>query len=391
VTDALATPPNERSQEQWEILGRHLLRERTAAELAALPKPTTVYAVGRDFLPDANHKPTVEPRPVHLLKRGDIRRPGRLAVPGALTCIEGLSGDFTMEPQAPEGDRRAALARWIISRDNPLTWRSIVNRVWHYHFGRGIVDTPNDFGRMGGDASHPELLDWLAVWFRDDAQGSLKKLHRLLVTSATYRQSSNLPNARSDADNPQSVDADNRLLWRMPRLRLDAEQIRDAILVASDRLDHTMGGPSDQQFLMKPGLHVTPVVEYGKYDWNRPTGHRRSVYRFVFRTLPDPFVDCLDGADASQITPQRNVSVTAPQALSLFNNDFVLAQSEAFAKLLTKQQTDDPTRIETACLRVWGRSPTSQESADMEAHVKQHGLASLCRVLFNSNEFLFVD
>src|SRR5262249_6072093 len=152
--------------------------------------------------------------------------------------------------------------------------RSIVNRVWHYHFGRGIVDTPNDLGRMGARPSHPELLDWLAVTFRDGG-GSLKKLHRLMVTSAAYRQGAGAPAS------------DNRFIAGIPRWRLDADQVRDAVLLASGRLDRTMGGPSDRQFELKPGPHVTPVLDYSKFDWDRPRGHRRSVYRLVFRTLPD--------------------------------------------------------------------------------------------------------
>src|SRR5207253_7631732 len=206
------------------------------------------------------------------------------------------------------------------------------------HVGRGLVATPNDFGKMGQPPSHPELLDWLAAELRDNGQ-SLKKLHKLVVMSATYRQ-----RTRHDPK-AAAVDADNRYLGRMHRTRLDAEQVRDAILLASGRLDRTPGGPSDRQFAMKPGLHVTPVVEYGKFDWDRPQGHRRSVYRFVFRTLPDPFVDCLDGADASQPTPVRNVSVTAPQSLALYNDEFVLVHAKALAASLEKRAPDAAGRI----------------------------------------------
>src|SRR5262249_6307331 len=132
------------------------------------------------------------PRPVHLLRRGDIHRPADEAAPGALACVASLRSTFEVPDRADEGARRAALARWLSDAGNPLTWRSIVNRVWHLHFGRGLVDTPNDFGKMGGAPSHPELLDWLATWFGDEARGSLKQLHRLIVTSATYRQSSRI-------------------------------------------------------------------------------------------------------------------------------------------------------------------------------------------------------
>jgi hypothetical protein len=142
---------------------------------------------------------------------------------------------------------------------------------------------------------------------------------------------------------------------------------------------------------MKPGIHVTPKIDYGKFDWDRPQGHRRSVYRFVFRTLPDPLVDCLDGADASQLTPKRNESVTGPQALALLNNEFMLVHAQAFADWLAKQTPERDKQIVVACERTWGRSPTEIEKKAFVAYAAKHGLANLCRVLFNSNEFLFVD
>jgi hypothetical protein len=234
---------------------------------------------------------------------------------------------------------------------------------------------------MGSKPSHPELLDWLAADFRDTG-GSLKRLHRLIVTSATYRA----------ACGYATGDPDNRLLAYMSRGRLDAEQVRDAILAVSGRLDRRMGGPSDQQFTSKPGLEGRPaVVDYTAFAWDRPEGHRRSVYRFNFRTLADPFVECLDGADASQLTPVRNVSVTGPQALALLNNDFVLTHSNAFARSLAEQSDRPRWQVELACERTWGRSPTPAERAEFVKFVRKHGLANLGRVLFNSNEFLFVD
>ena len=384
IRDALATPAEKRTPQQWRDLGRHSLRETTAAELAALPKPLLVYAASSRFNPDAGHKPTPDPRPVHMLKRGDIRKPADAATPGTVSCLPGLTDRFELPKATTEGDRRAALAAVLTDPVNPLTWRVIANRVWHHHFGRGIVDTPNDFGKMGGAPTHPELLDWLAVEFRDGGQ-SLKKLHRLIVTSAAYRQSS-----RHDPK-AAALDGDARLLWRMPRAKLDAEEVRDAMLFAAGRLDLTRGGPSDQQFAMKPGLHVTPVVEYGKFDWDRPPGHRRSVYRFVFRTLPDPLIACLDGADASQLTPVRTASVTAPQALALLNDDFVLAAAKAMAGDLEKRFPDRGARIDEACRRLWGRPPTAAEQAALKDHATKHGLANVCRVLFNTNEFLFLD
>ncbi len=373
IAETLKTPEERRTDKQTNELRRHVYRLNLTKELASLPAQQFVFAAAATFEADGGHKPLAKPRTVHLLKRGDIRKPGDEMDPGTLSCLPELPGEFSLDANHTEGARRAALAKWLSDSKNPLVWRSIVNRVWQQHFGRGIVDTPNDFGKMGGTPTHPELLDWLAVWFRDEAKGSLKKLHKLLVTSATYRQASTAPHAK---------DPDNRLLGRMTRTKLDAEQVRDAILLASGRLDARRGGPSDQQFSMKPGIHVTPTVDYGAFDWDRPEGHRRSVYRFLFRTLPDPLVDCLDGADASQPTPKRNESVTAPQSLALLNNDFVLSCAKAMAKA---------TDLDGACRRLWGRPPTDAERTILAAYAKKHGMANHCRTLMNSNEFLFVD
>jgi len=355
----------------------------TLAELVALPPPPMVYAAAPKFMPDASHKPVTMPREVRVLKRGDIRKPGDAAEPGALSCVPNLRAEFGLPNGHTEGARRAALAKWLTSPENPLTWRVMANRLWQWHLGTGIVATPNDFGKMGRQPTHPELLDFLAAELRE--HGSLKKLHRLMVTSATYKQSSL---SRSEG---VAADEDNKLLWRQNRTRLDAEQVRDAILVASGRLDRTMGGPSDRQFDLKPGIHVTPVVDYGKFDWDRPQGHRRSVYRFIFRTLPDPLVECLDGADASQLTPKRTESVTAPQALALLNNEFILVHARAMAARPEKDSTDRAKQIDHACLLTWGRSPTPDEAKTFAEYADKHGLANLCRVLFNSNEFLFAD
>ena len=179
---------------------------------------------------------------------------------------------------------------------------------------------------MGALPSHPELLDWLATTFRESG-GSLKQL------APPDRHQRRLPAER--AARPvgfAAIDADNQWLWRQNRRRLDAESIHDAILSLAGRLDTTMGGPSVQQFTLEPGVHVTPVVDYTQYDWNSPGSRRRSVYRFLFRTLPDPFFDALDAADASQLTAVRNESTTPLQALELLNNPFVLRQCEQFAR-----------------------------------------------------------
>ncbi|PWT86236.1 MAG: hypothetical protein C5B58_01710, partial [Acidobacteria bacterium] len=200
----LKTPAASRSPADRLALAKHLLNWKLDCELAALPPPKLVYAAAHEFKPDGNFKPSPTPRPVHLLRRGDIHQPMEEALPGALTCLGqlGLPVRFNLNHPDDEASRRAALANWLADRRNPLTWRSIVNRVWHLHFGRGIVSTPNDLGRMGGKPTHSDLLDWLAVEFRDSG-GSLKRLHRLIVTSAAYRQSSqsNAMAAKLDAEN----------------------------------------------------------------------------------------------------------------------------------------------------------------------------------------------
>ena len=397
VEKILAVPASQRSEEQRATLAARVLREKFTAELAALPKPSFVFAAASEFEPDGGHKPAGAPRPVQMLKRGDISKPVEAASPGALACVKALPSRFDLADAKDEGARRVALARWLTDTYNPLTWRSIVNRVWHHHFGRGLVDTPNDFGMMGGKPSHPELLDWLAVWFRDDAKGSLKQLHRLIVTSATYRQASGIYESKADAhvNRKSSIvnqeDPDNRLLWRMNRTRLDAEQVRDAILQISGSLDLRMGGPGDIQFDLQPGHHVTPRVDYSRFDVASPAAQRRSVYRFLFRTLPDPFMDALDCPAGDQLTPVRNASVTVQQALALWNSAFVAHYAERFAARISAEAKTQREQITLACTLALNRPPTDAEMNEFAAYAGKHGLANLCRLILNSNEFMFVN
>ena len=354
-------------------------------ELTALPPQALVFAAASDFLPDNSHVPPGKPRPVFMLKRGDIHQPGRQAISGTVSCVDGLPARFSIAPDDDESARRAALARWITDPGNPLTWRSIVNRVWHWHFGRGLVATPSDFGRMGSVPSHPALLDWLASRFLESG-GSLKSLHRLIVTSAVYRQS-----VRHEASFA-AIDGDNQWLWRQNRRRLDAESIHDAILAVADQLDPTMRGPSVQQFALRPGVHVTPVVDYSQYDWASPGSCRRSVYRFIFRTLPDPFFDALDGADASQLTAVRNESTTPLQALELLNNPFVLRQCEQFARRLEKRHgTLIDEQVRDAIELAYGRQAAPDEVELLSAYAARCGLVNMCRLIVNSNEFLYLN
>jgi hypothetical protein len=355
-------------------------RGRVRAELAALPPAKLVYAAASDFVPEGSFRPAGGCRPVHVLKRGDVRKPGALATPGALDCVPGVP--FRLPDRADEGQRRAALARWIADPKNPLTWRSIANRVWHHHFGRGLVATPSDFGVMGAAPSHPELLAWLTATLLEEG-GSLKKLHHRIVTSATYRQASR--------HRPECarVDADNALLWRMNRTRLDAESVRDAVLQVSGQLDLTMGGPSVKWFKQSPGIHRTPKVDYLAFDPDGPGAHRRSVYRFVFRTVPDPFLDALDCPDASQFTAVRAESVTALQALALLNDPFLVRMSEHFARRVEAAGSVQD-QVRQAYRLALNREPTAREANALAGYAARHGMANACRVLFNCNEFLFV-
>ncbi len=385
IARILRTPSSDRLIADRVALAKHLLGWKLDRELAELPLPQMVYAATHDFKADGNFKPSHEPRSVHILRRGDINQPLADARPGALGCLEplGLPGRFAIEHATDEAARRVALARWLVDSKNALAWRSIVNRVWHWHFGRGIVNTPNDLGRMGGQPSHPELLDWLAADFRDSG-GSLKRLHRLIVTSAAYRQSS-----RVDSE-AERVDADNQYLWRMNSTRLDAESIHDAILQTSGKLDLTMGGPSVKQFIQTPGIHVTPNVDYAGFDVDSPANYRRSVYRFLFRTLPDPFMEAMDCPDASQLAPVRSSSVGALQALAMLNDRFIVRQSEHTAARIQKLAAAPADQIKRLFQLALLREPTAEERDHWLGYAEKHGLANACRMMFNTNEFIFV-
>jgi mono/diheme cytochrome c family protein len=383
VLAALAIPLPRRTSAQAELVARHFRRHYIDQQLAQLPPPPKVWAIGHDFPRFRNYRAPREPEPIQVLRRGDIHLPLGLVSPGGLTCVSTVPADFEA-PAKDEGARRAALARWLTHPANVLTWRSIVNRVWHYHFGHGIVDSPNDLGHMGGLPSHPELLDWLAIEFRDSG-GSLKKLHRLIVTSAVYRQITEYDPKRA------LIDSDNCYLWRMNRGRLDAEMLRDTLLVMSGKLDQTMGGPSVMQFDFRdPNKEVSPLISYEKFDPDNPTSLRRSVYRFIFRNVNDPLLETFDAVDPSLSAAKRNETITPLQALALYNNRFVLRQCEHLAARLEREADNLPARVDRACRLVLGRPPRPQEAQLLTSYATHHGLANACRVLLNCNDFLFI-
>lgn len=351
------------------------------------------------------------PRPIHLLKRGSVQSPAEEVGPGTLNVVPELPSRFDLPPDHAEGERRAALAKWLSDMRNPLTWRSIVNRVWQQHFGRGLVEMPNDFGHGGAKPSHPELLDWLACEFRDGGQ-SLKKLHRLIVTSATYQQSSVISGSaisnQSEGVSPTNgqlntdslmtdysgraaaIDADNRLLWRMNRRKLESEAVRDAMLFVSGRLDPTMGGPSFQDFVIDKPEH-SPHYLYDQHDPDAPQAQRRTIYRFLVRSQPQPFMAALDCADPSIQVATRNESVTALQSLALLNNALVISLSKHFAACVAAEGGPVSEQTSRAFYLAIGRPPTDGEATQLSHFAEEHGLENLCRALFNLNEFAFVD
>ena len=368
-----------------QLSKRQALDERllaTKAALDALPPAQMVYAgtvhTGSGTFRGRGAEGG-EPRTITVLARGDVTKPGKEVGAGTVGLIPGVPSRFQLPPDHTEGDRRVALAEWIVHPDNPLTWRTIVNRVWLYHFGRGIVDSPNDFGHMGQLPTHPELLDWLAVEFRDGNQ-SIKDLHRLIVNSATYRQSS--------CGNPEAeaVDGSNQFLWRMNRRKLEAEAIRDTILLVTGKLDTTMYGPGYFDFVLEKTEH-SPHYQYFKHDPDDPKSHRRAIYRFLVRSQPAPFMDTLDCADPSLLVDKRNETLTALQALALLNNKFVVRMSEHFAEKLRAEADPVARAIELAL----SRPARAGELEAMRAYTETHGLAASCRVIFNLNEFAFVD
>ncbi len=348
-----------------------------AGEVAALPPLRPLYTV------TSTQRGGV-PRTIHVLARGNVSAPGREVGPGALTALAMLPARFEIPADAPEGARRKALAQWLVSPDNPLTWRSAVNRAWLHHFGRGIVDTPSDFGRMGSPPSHAPLLDWLAATFRDGG-GSLKNLHRLIVTSATWRQ-------RAD-DDPAlaALDASNARLWRQNRRRLEAEAIRDAVLATAGTLDSTAGGPGWQDFRIEHPEH-SPHYRYDLADPADRSTWRRSIYRFIVRSQTQPFMTSLDCADPSMRVEKRNESLSAIQALALLNNGFMTTQAVEFAARVAREAGDDPgAQIDRAVRLAFGRAPTEDESTALLELLRSHGLPAVCRTIVNLNEFTFVD
>lgn len=361
-------------------------------ELSSLPPPRTVYAgtihhgsgAFRGTGPDGGR-----PRPIHVLRRGDVRQPVEEVGPGAVEAVSTLPSRFDVPADAEEGVRRVALAKWLSHPEQGLAWRSAANRIWGYRFGRALVDTPSDFGHGGSQPTHPELLDWLACELRENQ--SIKNLQRQIALSETYLQQSSPDLPPSDvAAGPTSVDAENRYLWRMNRRKLEAEALRDAMLAIAGTLDLRRGGPPFQEFVVEKPEH-SPHYRYDLADPADPERRRRSIYRFLARSQPEPFMAALDCADPSIQTATRNESVTPLQALALLNDGTTAVTAEAFAARLASSGGDLKSQVDRAALEALGREPTDDERTALIDYVHAHGLANLARLLFNTNEFAFAD
>ncbi len=399
-------------------------RKQLVEGIKSLPKPLP--------LPQAMALATAEGPPAKtcVLHRGEYSQPGEEVEPGFPNVLSQVK-----PPRFSGPHYRSALANWIASRDNPLTARVMVNRVWQHHFGRGLVATPSDLGTHGQPPTHPELLDWLAAEFvepssgagfqpasrgrlaREGAEGpvavrgrdaregrlearptnaptlqrsnastppawSLKHLHRLILTSATYRQSSSSPNSNAHPD------PENQLYWRMNRLRLEGEVIRDSLLTISGQLNPDMGGPG----VYPP---IPESIFKGATGWTvskDPREHaRRSVYIFARRNFRFPFLEVFDAPDNNLSCPARERSTTAPQALTLLNAEEVMAAAQLTAHRVSKETNSEAEAVESLFRLTLGRPPAPKELAMTREFLKQSPLNELCRALFNLNDFLYVE
>ena len=331
------------------------------AKLARLSAGPQVYAAS-----------FTEPETTYHLPRGDAMQRAEKLGPS----IPAVLGKLALSPESNEQSRRLAFTRHLTSGDHPLTPRVMVNRCWHHYFGTGLVETTSDFGKMGRPPSHPDLLDWLAAELVEKGW-SLKQLHRLVLTSATFRQS-NRPNSRA-----LEIDANSRLLWRFPPRRVEAEVIRDTILTASGKLNRKAGGVSFDLFKEKGGLSgYNPLETFTEEGW------KRMIYARKIRMQSVGVFGAFDCPDAGQMTPQRTRSITPLQALSLMNSPFAIRQAGFMAERLRNHSNSLEEQIAEAFELALNREPTPSEFERLEELAGNHGLEQVCRVLFNTSEFV---
>jgi hypothetical protein len=363
--------------------------------------------LGSDFLGWTDITKT--PSALYSLKKGDIHRPIQAVAAGPLSCFPKLNRPFEDAPgEARTTRRRLQLAQWIGHPENPLTARVAVNRLWQHHFGEGLVRTSDNFGFNGQRPTHPELLDWLAKELID-GQWRLKRIHKLMVMSNTYRQSSKHPLQSEYA----STDSSNQWLWRANRQRLDAEALRDAILATSGQLDRTIGGPSFRAPINSEALEGLSMKGNAYVASDPKDARRRSLYMFQKRSLMVPMMTAFDQCDSTVPNSRRDSTIVPTQALAMLNNDWVHEQSRAFAERVMATSPDVDLRIDTAWQLAFARTPTQSErlnaksqvyhqamnamqsQSSNEAQPKMDGFTigwiSLCHVLLNTNEFITVD
>ncbi|MCR9200055.1 MAG: DUF1549 and DUF1553 domain-containing protein [Planctomycetaceae bacterium] len=346
------------------------------------------------------HESFPSAEPAHLMLRGDFRRPGPEVTPDVPRVVSAVSNPFAPVRSDSTAGLRTALAKWLTSKHNPLTARVIVNRVWQSHFGTGLVDTPSEFGLMGSEPSHPQLLDWLARSLISDGW-SLKRLHRRIVLSAVYRQRSRLATLASEEQRAawkRSLQRDPNAygLSRFPRRRLDGEAIRDAMLLASGRINRQAKGPG-----VRPPLPDELIKTLLRNQWkvteDRQQHDRRSIYVFARRNLRYPIFEVFDRPSANASCAVRGRSTTAPQSLHLLNSRFSLQMAESLAKRLVAEQEERPQQIAAAFRHCLAREPNADERNDAERFIQnssgsdEERLTHLCLSLFNCNEFVFVD
>jgi hypothetical protein len=326
-----------------------------------------------------------QPKPTVLFNRGDIKDPKNEVSPGGLQAIKLSQVDFSKDLNLPEAQRRILFAQWLTHPENPFTFRVMVNRLWQGHFGIGIVDTPSDFGFNGGRPTHPELLDFLAFEFKQQ-QYSIKAMHRLIVTSATYAQAC-IPNmnTRDEYKKAVAIDADNRLFWRFPSLRLEGEVVRDAMLAMGGNLNSEMNGPSFKPYTVTQ----LNTYFYHLFDKDENIYNRRTIYRMQVITGRSPLLDALDCPSPSITHPRRSPTSTPLQALALMNDSFVVRQSMKLAARLKEQQPDLQKQIELAYEFCYSRKPNVEELQAGLNVAKEHGLETLCWAIYNSSEFLY--
>ncbi|MBM3968447.1 MAG: DUF1553 domain-containing protein [Planctomycetes bacterium] len=405
AVDAFGIEPDQRTPAQKELVIRHA-PQLEAELLAALPvekrqrindleqRIVSLRAATPDLPRGYFMTESSDPPPKSfLLLRGQASARGPELQPAVPVVLTRQPITLSKQPttQGTSG-RRLEFARWMANADNPLTARVIVNRVWQYHFGEGLVRTSSDFGIIGEAPTHPELLDWLAHWFSHDANWSIKKLHRLILSSSTYQM--------SKADHPTYGERDprNTKFWRFPYRRLEVEVIRDSMLSASGQLRRTMGGPGVYLEIPPEVLagNSDPNVVWPKFD--EVASSRRTVYAFVKRALVVPFLEVLDVCDTTRSTELRNRTTISTQALTLFNGDFVNRQARHFAERLQREAGNEPIRqIELAYRLTLGRAAAPSELATMQRFLadatksEDHRLAleQLCRVILNLNELVY--